>query len=810
MNTTMNTTMNYQNPQLSSSERAADLLSRMSLEEKIAQMQCAMGEHNLSEKFPHGVGEISMLMDGSTKEEIAETIRNLQEQNMKQTSWKIPALFHIEALTGGVFPGATSYPSAIAQASTWNIELIEKMAVTIQKQMNAVGIRQALSPNMDISRDPRWGRQGETYGEDPTLAAAMSVAFVKGLQSEGTVAATAKHFLGYAFSEGGMNAAPCNVTSRKLREIYGRPFQAAITDAGLKSIMNSYGTIDGKPVITSKEILHDMLRDEMGFNGVTVSDYTATMHPLTRFRMTWRMEECASLAINAGMNNEMPMPIAYTEDNIKKMLEEGTLSEDTINEAVAYILKVKFELGLFEQPWPQEEKFSIVFNQEKDAQDSLQMAQESFILLKNNGILPIKNTRKILVIGPHADSCRALFGCYSYGALLEMILGMSSGMVGVEVDKKQSDDLAEKLTEAVVNKNLQTFPGTKVAKELPLLDDVLKGAFPGISSLYTKLVEKHPEIEFELCHGYDIVGTDRTDFANALHKAAQADLVIVTVGGKYGWGTPCTSGEGADAASINLPGIQEEFMEKLAEIEKPYIALHFDARPVSSNELDKSAAAILEVWNPGEKGAEAIENVLFGSVNPSGKLPVTVARQSGQIPIYYGHEPGTSYGNQPGEETVGYMDETALPRYAFGFGLSYTSFELSDLEIITPEVNPEDELCVRVKVKNTGIMTGDEIVQIYVQDDVCSRVRPVRELAGFKRVSLKPNESKRITFFCKISQFAFLDDNMKWKIEAGKMTVEAGNASNHLPLKDSFTILSDAFIDGKKRGFFARTEEKLF
>ena len=730
--------MNYLNKELSALERAEDLVSRMSLEEKIAQMQCIMGEHQIAGKYPHGMGEVSMLMDGTTKEQVAERIRNMQKEIMDQTPWRIPALFHIEALTGGVFPGATSYPSAIAQAATWEPELIEKMADTTQKQMMAVGIRQALSPVMDISRDPRWGRQGETYGEDSALVSACSVAFVKGLQKDRTVAATAKHFLGYAFSEAGLNAAPCNVTGRKLREIYGRPFQAAITEADLKSVMNSYGTIDGKPVITSRKILHDLLRKEMGFEGVTVSDYTATMHPLTRFRMTQRMEECAAMAICAGMDNEMPMPISYTEDGIKQMLAEGKIEESMIDEAVLHILKVKFELGLFEQPYPLEDCMKEVFDRKEDEEDSLMMAKKSLVLLKNDGILPLdkEEIKKIVVIGPHGNSCRAMFGCYSYGALLEMMLGMTGGMVGVDTEAARKDDKASELTNAVVNKNLDTFPGTKVAKELPGLDDALRNAFPNMHSLLEELKTSHSEIEFEYVKGFDIVGTDDSDFEHGLEAAKSADLVFVTVGGKYGWGTPCTSGEGADASQINLPGVQEQFLEKLALLNVPYVAIHFDGRPVSSNELDRSASAIIEAWSPGVHGAEAIKEVLFGDYNPGGKLPVTVARQSGQIPVYYAHESGTSYSDSMAGEAVGYMDETAYPRYCFGYGLSYTSFEYSNLQIMKRELNADETVVISVDVENTGDMMGDEVVQLYVSDIVASRVRPVRELAEVMRITL--------------------------------------------------------------------------
>ena len=531
------------------------------------------------------------------------------------------------------------------------------------------------------------------------------------------------------------------------------------------------------------------------------------MHPVIRFNTAKDFADCAVMALKAGMDNEMPVPVAYTPENFKSKLDTGELDEILIDQAVLRMLEVKFEMGLFEHPYPIEESFGEIFAQPEYEQDSLLLAQKSIVLLKNDGILPLKNNiKKIAVIGPHASSCRALFGCYSYGALLEMIMGMTGGMVGV--NDGDNTVKGEELTNAVVNTNLEVYPGTKVAKENPQLDQALRESIPGLQNLLEKLRSQHPDMEFSYAKGFDIVGTDRSDYQNAFELAKDADLTLVTVGGKYGWGSPCTSGEGSDASRINLPGLQEEFLKELAALGKPYIAVHFDGRPVSSDELDKNASAIIEAWSPGVHGAEAIESVLFGSYNPAGRLPVTVARQSGQIPIYYGHEQGTSYGSKMGEGLDGYMDETAHPRYYFGYGLSYTQFTYSELQIEKVQLNPEEELTVCVNVQNTGTVAGEEVVQMYVKDNFASCVRPVQELAGFKRIWLQPGEKGVVKFCCRLTQFAFLDDEMKWKVEAGDMTIQIGSASNDIRLTGTFTITNDAWIDGRTRGFYATSTWK--
>lgn len=797
----------YRNTACTPAERAADLMSRMTLEQKIGQLQCIMGG-DVKKEYPDGVGQASMLLRGACKEEIAQIAEALQKEIMAQTPFGIPAILHIETLSGGIFSGATSYPTAIAQASTWQPELLEKMANTAHRQMRTLGLRQGFAPVLDISRDPRWGRQGETYGEDPTLASAMGVHFVRGLQGDGDVIATTKHFLGYGCPQGGLNACTQDIPPRRLREVYAKPFQAAITEAGLKSVMNSYGSIDGEPVVASKKILTDLLRGEMAFKGFVISDYMSVMHPNRRYKTADEMTDGGIQALMAGLDNEAPKPEGFATAGLVERVKSGKLDPAYIDQACRRILEAKFAIGLFENPFPRTEDIERYFDVEEYEADSLKMAEKSLILLKNDGILPLsKKVKKIALIGPHMDGVRPMFGCYTWGGMLEMLINMrsgseDSGMAGI--GEENTADAAtdfDNLSGAMGGRGANNYPDSKVNRENPALDDMLRQQFPGIRSLLEQLREDYPDAEITFAHGYDYIGSEKSGFEEAYAVAEAADIAIVSVGGKYGWGASTTMGEGADAVNINLPGVQEEFLKGLARLKKPYIALHFDGRPASSDELDRSAAAILECWSPGKHGAKAIVNTLFGDNNPAGRLPVTASRCAAQTPIYYGHEKGTSYHHGMDLGWEGYVDETYLPRYFFGYGLSYTSFEYSDLTIRIDG----DRVLVCVDVKNTGERDGDEVVQMYVSDRVASMIRPVMELAGFRRVNIRAGEKKRVCFACKLSQFAFLDANMEWKVEAGDMDVLVGGSSEDIRVKGSFRIENDFFVHGAERGFYAES-----
>jgi len=799
--------LKYKDPTLSPEERAEDLLSRMSLEEKLGQIQggnpIAMSIEELGKEYPHGVGEVSFLIAGrlESKEQVAKTVRELQDKIMALSEHNIPAIFHIETLCGGMMPEATNFPSAIGQASTWNPELQKEMTNVIREQLRAVGITQAFAPVLDISRDSRMGRQNESYGEDPTLAAAMGTAYVKGMQDDSNmktgVMATAKHFLGYMDSQGGIHAASCDIPERPLREIYAKPFQAAISQAGLKSVMNSYSSINGEPVAGSKRILTDLLRNEMGFDGLTVSDYTSISELMTRHKVCKNVVEAGKRALEAGMDVELPLKQCYSED-LLQLIKNGEVDMALLDRSVKRILTAKFALGLFENPYPMDsEKISQAFNCQRAKELSLQMARESLVLLKNNGVLPLgKNVRKITVIGHHATSTRALFGGYSYISLVEPQLGVRNTMAGINMDNNLG---SEDDTRGV-------YPGSTVEIENPKLEEAIKKYYPHTKNLLEELRQRCSNIEIMYSYGYPYAGDDESMHQEALEIAKEADVVILTLGGKAGWGVSCTTGEGIDATNINLPKCQESFIEKLAKLGKPSIAIHLDGRPISSDAADKYIDAVIEAWSPGEKGAEAIVDVIFGDYNPGGKLPVSIPYHSGQIPVHYNHDNGASYNVATMSGFESYVDLPRTPRYYFGHGLSYTTFEYTNLKLNKMKLDPTEKLSVSVTIKNTGAMAGDEVVQLYIRDPYSSIVRPVKELAGFKRIYLSPGEKKRITFKMKLSQFAFLDAEMKWKVEAGDMDIMVGSSSNDIRLYGSFEISSDLYVGGKIRGFFAEVE----
>lgn len=668
--------------------------------------------------------------------------------------------------------------------------------------MVAAGFRRALSPVMDVARDPRWGRIGESYGEDPTLCAQMSVAFVKGLQGENYAdgaAATGKHFLGYSNCVGGLNIASNPIAPRELREVYAKPFQAAITNADMLSIMNSYGTIDGDMVIGSKEILSDLLRDEMHFKGAVVSDYKS-IDKLNDHNLCATPEEAGIESLIAGLDVECPIPYGFKAD-LLEAVKEGKLSQEVIDTAVLRVLYVKFELGLFENPYPHIDNLEAEFADPTNREKSLEMAHKSIVMLKNDGTLPLpKRGKKIALVGPHANHLRLMFGGYTYPASTEMRLARSmSEMEGM--GSYDNADMNRMRAKDDGFRQSEPFQGSMVLREHSLATDKLQELYGDITPTLLVSLQNACENDIVYVKGCDIAGDDRSEFEQAIAAASEADIVIVAVGGKYGWGKHCTIGEGIDSYNIGLPGIQAEFAKSICETGKPCVIVHMDARPLSDVYLAEHAAVILECWFPGMTGGEPIADVLFGDYNPAGRLPVTIARSAGQIPIFAGHKLGDSYHSTM--VISRYCDGTKFPLFHFGHGLSYTSFAYSDL-MVEQEGNSVQISCC---VTNVGEVAGDEVAQLYVSDKLATMVRPAFELAGVKRVHLAPNETKQITFTCDLSQFAFLNKEMKWVVEAGEMGVHIGGSSEMQPLNGEFTIPATFEVIGRERAFYATAEE---
>lgn len=784
-------------------KQAESILKNMSPMQKLGQVQCmfagGMIPKEILQRFTGGLGELALLIGTEGKEKNAKEAKEQQEIIINNCG--IPAIRHVEALTGVLASDATVFPAAIGMAATWNPGMVEKMADIARKQMVSIGIRQALSPVMDVARDPRWGRVGETYGEDPTLCAAMSVAYTKGLQSEelsnGAVA-TGKHFLGYGMSQGGLNMAANQIPARELREVYAKPFQAAISEAKLGAMMNSYGTIDGEMVIASKAIMSDLLRDEMGFDGIMVSDYMS-IDRMVDLKISENPLDGAMRALEAGLDSELPKPYGYRED-LLKAVEEGKFDIQYLDQAVLRILETKIKLGLWENPYGKKEWLEEAYDSKQTLPESLKAARESIVMLKNEGILPLsKKIKKIAVIGPHADSIRLLFGCYTFPAQLDRDIsgsmsdmpGMSgvSGSTGKKNQMPYLDGCMVRGTSPVVEETLQAIYGTRT----PTILQAIRAKCPEAEIVYEK--------------GCEIAGTDKSGFTKAREVAESADAVILILGGKYGWGTNCTTGEGIDCDDINLPGVQEELAQSIFEVGTPAVFVHMDAKPLSSEFVANHYMAILENWFPGETGGSALADVLFGDYNPSGRLPMTAARKTGQIPIHASTQNGSGYFSEEGMVICKYVEGHKEPLYYFGEGKSYTSFQYSNLQV-EKKVDANGTITISCDVTNTGEQDGEEVVQAYVRDELASMVRPAQELAGFYRVKLKVNETKKINFLMKVSQFAFLDTSMKWVVEAGKMTIKVGASSKDIRLTETFEITNSSYVDGKNRGFYAKAWEK--
>jgi beta-glucosidase len=795
----------YQNPNLSFEQRAEDLLSRMSLKEKMGQIVCyhpkKLSEYEeLEREYSYGVGQVTSLEMRSlnTLEEAVRFQREIQEKVMALSEHHIPAIFHMEGLCGAYLQGATSFPSGIGRGATWNPLLEEQIGKIVGRQERAVGISQVFAPVLDITRDSRLGRQGESYGEDPVLAAAMGAGYTKGVQLEQTGSlrseCVAKHFLGSHASDGGIHGAHGDVPAIPLREIYGKPFQAAISEAGLKGIMPCYASINGEPMSVSKEIITDLLREEMGFEGIVVADYCAIANVHEAQKVCESLTEAGLRSLSAGMDMELHFKKCFN-DELEEWFNTGKADIEILNNAVRRVLTTKFRLGVFENPFALTgEELAKEFYCSNDEEVTLQCAKESLVLLKNDGVLPIqKNVKKIAVIGCHADDARIFFGGYTHFSMEEGKLAVISTMAGLETKAEEN--------KVVVN----SIPGTPIEiSDAPAFDALLQKQKPGIKSLLGQLKESMPQTEITYSYGYPVAGNDTSGHGEALRAAEEADFVIVTLGGKYGSNSIASMGEGIDSTNINLPICQDTFLEKLSKLQKPVAAVHFNGRPISSDAADKYVNAIIEAWSPAEKGAEAITDVLLGNYNPSGKLPMSVARSSGQIPIYYNHPNGSSFHQGESIGFSNYVDMPHTPRYFFGHGLSYTSFEYSNLRLSSKEVEPNGVITIVFNIENTGEVQGTEVVQLYLKDRYASMTRPVMELAGFKRIDLKAGENHIVTFQVEPSQMAFIDKDMKWKIEAGDFDVLIGSSSNDIRIKDSFRITSDLYIDSRNRKFYAK------
>lgn len=787
----------YLNVKKTPLERAKDLLGRLTLAEKMGQVVCFWprllpdDEETYAQNYPCGAGVLAAVYMRMlpTRGEAAAFQRKWQRLTMDASPHHIPALFHIEGLCGPTIQDALSYPGGLGRAASFDAALEERIGETVGRQAAAMGVGHVFAPVLDISRDPRNGRMSETYGEDATLAAALGSAYARGVHANhGTdirPEAVAKHFLGFHGSQGGIQSSAFEVSERTLREVYAKPFQACITTGGLRGIMPCYTPINGEGVSASWKLLTALLREEMGFDGLTVSDYTGISKLFERNRLFDSLEDAGYAAMRAGMDVETALKKAYS-DQLEAQFALGERDMAVLDRAVLHVLEAKFRMGLFEHPFPMADGDSV-FLMPGDAEAARKSAEESLVLLKNDGVLPLADTvNTMAVIGCHAGTARYLFGGYTH-------YSMAEGNVARQLE---SDKMS-------AGKPVETIPGTPVLRsDEEEYEALLHHQKPGCRNLVEELRLRYPDKEILYAYGCDCAGTDESHFDEALKVARRADLVIMTLGGKNGTRKTATMGEGTDAACVNLPAVQDRLIRLVQQTGKPVIGVHFDGRPVSSDAAD-GMDALLEVWSPAEFGNEAIVGVLAGDINPSGKLPVSVVYNAGQIPLCYSAMNGSSFTPYTSIGVMGaYVDCPHTPRYPFGHGCSYTDYSYSDLRI----KNAPDGLWISCRITNVGKRAGAEIVQLYVADELSSVLRPVRELMGFARVPLQPGQAAEVRFRVHPGQLAFYRGNGEFMAEKGTFRVEIGASSADIRLNDSFCLDSDSVFDGKNRGFYADAE----
>ncbi|MFZ0732442.1 MAG: glycoside hydrolase family 3 N-terminal domain-containing protein [Candidatus Sulfotelmatobacter sp.] len=743
----------YRNAALSPEKRVKDLLSRMTLEEKAAQMLCiwqkkpqtlvdADGKFDLAKaklafKDGHGLGQVGRPSDagkGLNARRMAETTNAIQKFFLENSRLGIPVVFHEECLHGHAAVDGTSYPQPIALAATFNPELIESLFTATALEARSRGAHQALTPVVDVARDPRWGRVEETYGEDPYLVSRMGIAAVRGFQGDAKfrdktrLIATLKHFVGHGQPESGMNCAPANVSLRVLRETFLFSFKEAINKAGAISVMPSYNEVDGIPSHANKWLLRDVLRKEFGFKGYTVSDYFAIWElgyrPDTHghFVAADKKESCR-LAVEAGVNIELPDPDCYLE--LVNLVKTRVLKESQLDELVAPMLLWKFKLGLFDDPYVDPDVADHVVGREEHMKLARQSAQEVITLLKNEGglaPLDLNNYKTIAVIGPNAD--RTLLGGYS----------------GVP---KHEVRVLEGIKARVGNRAKVLYgEGCKITI--------------GGNWNQDSVTPSDPE-------------EDRKLIAEAIEVAQQADIIILAIGGneqtsREAWGL----NHMGDRATLDLIGRQEELVKAMLATGKPVVALLYNGRPLSINYLVQHVPVIFECWYLGQENGHAVADVLFGDVNPSGKLPITFPRSAGHLPVFYNYKPSARRG---------YLFDDVSPLYAFGYGLSYTTFSIQNVRLEKKTIRTNGSTRVIAEVTNTGKREGAEVVQMYIRDVVSSVTRPVKELKGFQKVALGPGQKRTVGFDITPELLAFYDVNMKYVVEPGEFFVMVGNSS---------------------------------
>lgn len=715
------------------------LIDQMTIEEKIGQMNQYNGfwnvtgptpkEGDAAEKFQNlASGLVGSMLNVLGVEEV----REVQKIAVEQTRLGIPLIIGFDLIHGY----KTVSPIPLAESASWDLESIKRSAELAAKEAAAAGINWTFAPMVDITRDARWGRVMEGAGEDPFLGSQIAIARVKGFQGEdlslpGTIAACAKHFAGYGFAEAGRDYNTVDIGLNTLHNMVLPPFKAA-ADAGVRTFMNSFNDLNGIPSTADRYLQRDILKKDWNFNGFVVSDWGSIREMIDHGYAKDR-KHAGELALKGGSDMDMESLI-YIE-HLKSLLEEGKVKVSEINDAVRRILRVKFELGLFEDPYRycNETREQLVTGSKEIVEGALDMAKKSIVLLKNHDkLLPLKKKdQKIALIGPLAADKNSPLGNWRIAAENESAISLLEGM--------------------------KNYKGNELIYEqgVRLINKIPAGF--------------HEEV--------DINEDDYSGIEAAVRAAENSDIVIMVLG-EYGF----QSGEGRSRAHIDLPGLQQDLLEAVYEVNKNIVLVLMNGRPLILNWADEHIPAILESWHLGSQSGHAIAQVLYGDYNPSGKLPMSFPRSEGQLPIYYNQKstgrPGANGGDNGSVFWSHYGDEKNSPLYPFGFGLSYTTFSYSDIQLSNDIMNDGEDIIASVIVKNTGNKTGKEVVQLYLKDHYASAVRPTRELKGFELVELKPGESKKIEFKINRQLLSFYNALGVWEAEKGDFTVFIGTDSN--------------------------------
>lgn len=742
--------------------RVADLLGRMTLDEKIVQISAiwaqkseiidglAFSPEKASAAFPNGIGHITRASDKRgvlgitgaaggtaarwrTPQQTVEFVNAVQKWTLEQTRLGIPVLFHEESLHGYMATEATMFPQAIGLAGAFDSDLMRRVQSVIAREVRARGVPYVLSPVVDIVRDPRWGRIEETFGEDPYLVSELGVAAVEGLQGpgkfdklrDGKVFATLKHMTGHGQPEAGNNIAPAPLGERELRENFFPPFREIVRRTSVGAVMPSYNEIDGMPSHASTWLLDKVLREEWGFDGIIASDYGGVNELYSLHHVAKDLEHAAQLALEAGVDSELPDGMAFK--TLAEQVKQGKIDIALIDKAVARMLTFKFRCGLFENPYGDAKKTAALTGNAEARALALEAARKSLCLLKNDGALPIDpaKAQTIAVIGPNHAIAR---------------LGGYSSV------PKQTVSLIEGIR-AIVGKSAKilTAQGVFITQSEDRSQSDVKLADPA---------------------------KNRDLIREAVEVANGADIIILAIGD-----TEQTSREGfaethlGDRTSIDIVGEQNELIDAMAALGKPVITCAINGRPPSWPNVVAKSSALLECWYPGQEGGTAAAEALFGKVNPGAKLPVTVARNSGQVPHFYNRKPTSKRG---------YLFDERTPLFPFGFGLSYTTFDIGAPRLSTDRMAANGSVKVSIEVTNTGSRDGDEVVQLYISRKQASVTQPLIELRGFQRLTLASGEKRTITFHLDASAFALWDKAMREVVEPGDVEIRVGNSSMNL------------------------------